>query len=167
MRETLQVINSLEAAGFFRRYAIGGAMGAIFYMEPIETEDLDILILLPANASLLPPLSPLYEELRRRGYQEGAEHVRIEGVPVQFLPVYNPLIEEAVAEAREFPYEDTPTRVPTAEHLLAIMLQTGRRKDRLRFEAFREQVTLDSVRLSSIIERHGLTERFRQWTTMP
>lgn len=46
IRKTLLVLNELEKSGFFRRYAIGGAIGAIFYIEAFETEDLDILILL-------------------------------------------------------------------------------------------------------------------------
>jgi hypothetical protein len=43
----------------------------------------------------------LYEALRARGYAEEGECVMIEGVPVQFLPAYNALLEEALAQARE------------------------------------------------------------------
>jgi hypothetical protein len=34
MEATLRVLNELEAEGVISRYAIGGAVGAIFYMEP-------------------------------------------------------------------------------------------------------------------------------------
>ena len=37
METTLQVLNDLERAGVVRRYAIGGAMGATFYVEPVLT----------------------------------------------------------------------------------------------------------------------------------
>ena len=37
MKRTLQVLNELETAGVLSRYAIGGAMGAIFYVEPLLT----------------------------------------------------------------------------------------------------------------------------------
>ena len=33
MKRTLEVLNELEQQGVFTRYAIGGAMGAIFYTE--------------------------------------------------------------------------------------------------------------------------------------
>jgi hypothetical protein len=70
------------------RYAIGGAMGATFYVEPLLTFDLDIIVLLPQMNSGLLTLAPLYEALRAKGYMEEEECVLIEGVPVQFLPAY-------------------------------------------------------------------------------
>lgn len=42
MEATLRVLNELERNGVISRYAIGGAVGAIFYMEPFLTYDLDI-----------------------------------------------------------------------------------------------------------------------------
>ena len=37
MEKTLQVLNELERDGYVGRYAIGGAMAATFYAEPIVT----------------------------------------------------------------------------------------------------------------------------------
>ena len=74
-------------------------MGATFFVEPLLTFDLDIFVLLPDTASGLLTLELLYAVLRGRGYEEEAECVSIEGVPVQFLPVYNALLEEALREA--------------------------------------------------------------------
>ena len=45
MKETLSEINELRAAGLIGQYAIGGAMGATFYLEPISTYDLDIFVI--------------------------------------------------------------------------------------------------------------------------
>lgn len=165
MEATLRVLNELEHEGAFARYAIGGAVGAIFYMEPFLTYDLDVFIVLPATAGGLLTLALVYEALRRRGYEESGECVTIEGVPVQFLPAYNPLVEEALAEAVETLYETTQTRVLRAEHLAAIMVQTGRDKDRQRFSTFLAEAELDRARLDGIIHRHGLEARWKQWTT--
>jgi len=126
MERTLQVLNALERDGAIRRYAIGGAMAATFYVEPVLTFDLDVFVLLPKTPGGLVTLAPLYAALRDRGYTEEGECVMIEDVPVQFLPAYNALVEEALAEAKEMSYETTPTRVLRAEHLVAIALQTGR-----------------------------------------
>lgn len=60
MEETLRVLNSLERDGVLRRYAIGGAMAATFYTEPVLTFDLDIFVLLPASPEALLTLSPLF-----------------------------------------------------------------------------------------------------------
>lgn len=166
MKSTLAVLNRLENKGFIERYAIAGAIGALFYMDPFETEDLDVLILLPAQiAQSLARLSTIYEELHRLGYNEDGPYINIEGVPVQFLVAYNPLTEEAVREACDVPYEDVATRVPTPEHLAAIMLDTGRDKDRLRFGQLCDQVALDADRLRELTQRYNLMERFREWTS--
>ncbi len=49
MKRTLHVLNELEQERIFARYAIGGAMGATFYVEPLLTFDLDIFVLLPTT----------------------------------------------------------------------------------------------------------------------
>ena len=46
MKKTLEVLNKLVAERVIRDYAIGGAMGALWYMEAITTTDLDILFCL-------------------------------------------------------------------------------------------------------------------------
>ncbi len=163
MKEALRVLNELEKAGELSRYAIGGAMGALFYIEPTVTFDLDIFVVLPETPSGLVTLTPLYEALRHRGYQAVSEFVEIEGIPVQFLPVYSPLLEEALAAARDVFYEDVPTRVLRVEHLVAICLQTGREKDRNRVRLFSEQAELDTGFLAETLTRHHLQERWRIW----
>ena len=164
MRRTLRVLNELESAGVLRRYAIGGAMAATFYVEPFLTFDLDVFVALPASADGLLSLAPIYDVLRERGYVEEQECVVIEGVPVQFLPVYNALIVEALTEARETLYEDTPTRVLRAEHLAAIGVQAGREKDRERVRVLREQARLDVEYLKDVLARHHLEAQWSVWT---
>jgi len=164
MKRTLQVLNELERGGVIERYAIGGAMGATFYVEPLLTFDLDVFVVLPQSAAGLLSLVPLYAALRARGFAEEGECVLIEGVPVQFLPAYNALLDEALGEARETLYEDAPTRVVRAEHLIAICLQTGRDKDRERVRILREQAELDMNYLAGVLQRHGLEGKWKQWT---
>ena len=164
MEKTLQVLNILEREGVLSRYAIGGAMGATFYVEPVLTFDLDIFVQFPQTAVTLLTLEPLYEALRARGYTEEGECVNIEGIPVQFLPAHNDLLLEALAEAREILYEQTPTRVLRAEYLAAIALQTGRDKDRERVRLLREEARLDKDYLVGVLARHGLEARWKQWT---
>ena len=163
MRHTLQILNELEQSGTMSRYAIGGAMGATFYVEPLLTFDLDIFVLLPQTRGGLLTLAVLYDALRAKGYVEEDECVIVEGVPVQFLPAYNALLEEALQEARDTMYEGTPTRVLRAEHLVAICLQTGRDKDRERVRLLREQAALDHGYLAGILARHGLEGTWKEW----
>lgn len=129
MEKTLRVLNRMVRDGVIEQYAIGGAVAAIFYIEPINTNDLDIFFHVREAGSKGNVLAPLYEYLSKAGYEPRRETVEIEGWPVQFLPVFNRLIEEAVERAREIRFKRTKTRVMLAEHLVAIMAQTGRPKD--------------------------------------
>jgi hypothetical protein len=158
------VLNELEKEGVFLRYAIGGAMAATFYTEPFLTFDLDVFVVLPRTSGGLLTLTPIYEALRARGYREEDECVLIEGVPVQFLPAYNALVEEALNEAQEIMYEDMRTRVLRSEHLVAICLQTGRNKDRERVRILREQAKLDMNFLAAVLKRYDLEEKWKLWT---
>jgi hypothetical protein len=164
VKRTIEVLNELETEGVFSRYAIGGAMGAIFYTEPFLTFDLDVFVILPTTEAGLLSLAPIYEALCTRGYREEKETILIEGVPVQFLPAYNALIEEALREAQDTTYENVPTRILRSEYLVAIALQTGRSKDRDRVRILREQAKLDMNLLAAILKRHELEEKWKQWT---
>ena len=164
MKRTLQVLNELEKQVVFSRYAIGGAMAATFYTEPFLTFDLDVFVVMPQTTGGLLTLAPLYDALRARGYSEQEnECIMIEGVPVQFLPAYNALLEEALNDAQEIMYEDVPARVLRSEHLLAICLQTGRSKDRERVRILREQAKLDQNFLADVLRRYQLEDKWKLW----
>lgn len=135
MERTLRVLNELERDGVLGRYAIGGAMGATFYVEPLLTFDLDIFVVLPENAGGLLTLGSLYQALNARGYAADGDCVMVEGVPVQFLPAYNPLLEEALADARPTTYGEMEvldgTLTPEVDRLLRSKADRRRRLARL------------------------------------
>jgi hypothetical protein len=162
VEKTLKVINRMEADGVIRRYAIGGAVAAIFYVEPFATYDLDIFFAADVSGGLI-TLTPIYEYLAGKGYEAEGEAVNVEGWPVQFLPTYNPLVAEAVEQAVETKFKRTRTRVMSAEHLVAIMLQTGRTKDYGRAAEFLEAGVVDVARLTDIISRHGLSGKWQEF----
>jgi len=149
--------------GVIEQYAIGGAVAAIFYIEPINTNDLDIFFHGKDPSVGFDILAPLYGYLSNLGYKGQGEAIDIEGWPVQFLPIFNPLLEEAVEQAKEVRFQRTKTRVMQAEHLVAIMLQTGRLKDHARIAQFMEFEVVDQKRLAGILERHGL---IKKWETL-
>ena len=161
MKETLDAIHRMREEGVIGAYAIGGAVGATFYLEPTATMDVDVFVSFKEADSALISLAPLYSNLRSQGYESRGEYVLIGGWPVQFLPSADALGEEAVAEAVDTEVDGTPTRVMTAEHLVAIALQLGRAKDHARILQFVEAGVLDTARLDAILLRHGLMEK---WT---
>jgi hypothetical protein len=157
IKETIQAINRMQADGIVERYAIGGAVGATFYLEPVATLDVDIFIDIRSEAgNLLVSPEPIFNYLKTRGGRMEGEYIVIAGWPVQFLPATGPLIEEALAHAVERDVAGTVARVFTAEHLAAIALQTGRAKDKTRLLQFVEAGALDAGRFQDILSRHGL-----------
>lgn len=164
MKETLEVINRMQADGVIGRYAIGGAVGATFYLEPVATLDIDIFVSFKTTADgPLISLSPLYDYLKARGHETRGEYIIIGGWPVQFLPPRDALCEEALAQAVETEVEGVPTRVMTAEHLVAIALQLGRAKDQARILQFIESGTLDADKLETVLSQHGLLEKWERF----
>ena len=164
MKSIFEVINRMQAEGVIGKYAIAGAVGATFYLEPAATLDVDILVALrnPPGGSLL-TLDPIYNYLTSLGHKAEKEYIVIEGWPVQFLPPSDLLEEEALQEAVTTEVEGIWTWVITAEHLVAMALKTARAKDFARVLQFVESGVLDAKKLGEVLQRHGLLEKWKQF----
>ena len=164
IKEVIETINRMQADGVIERYAIGGAVGATFYLEPVATLDIDVFVEfhIPPGSQIVSP-EPIFKYLRDHGCKMEAEYVVIAGWPVQFLPAGTALLQEALAAAVEKDVEGTPARVLTAEHIAAIALETGRAKDKARVLQFIEAGAVDLNRLREILAHHGLSSAWQQF----
>jgi hypothetical protein len=166
IQDVIAMLNQMERDGVIKRYAIGGAVGATFYLEPVSTLDVDVFIAFKQQpGSMLISPAPIFDYLKGFGCKMEGEYIVISGWPVQFLPASRPLLEEALAGADEVDVEGVSTRVLSAEYLAAIALQTGRAKDKARLLAFIEAKAIDFAHFQEIVSRHGLTapwQRFQQ-----
>jgi hypothetical protein len=162
IKETIATINQMQADGVIAQYAVGGAVAASFYLEPADTKDVDVFVILnPATGRLLVSLDPIHRYLEARGFRLNSEGLAvISGWPVQFLPADKPLIKEALEQSVERDIDGVPVRVFTAEHLAAIAFDLGRPKDRRRLDQFREENVLKESQFSEILGRHGLLDRW-------
>ena len=164
IKEVISVVNQMQADGVIQPYAIGGAVGATFYLEPVATLDVDIFVVIEsASGSLIANPKGIYDYLTTRGCTIEREYIVIAGWPVQFLPPGTPLVEEALKEAVASDIDGTATRVFSAEHLAAIALQTGRAKDKARLLQFVEAGALDAARFQAILARHGLVAAWQKF----
>jgi hypothetical protein len=164
MKDTLEIINRMQSDGVIKKYAIGGAVGATLYLEPSATLDVDVFVMLPsASVGSLVSLTGIYSYLTALGCEPQGEHIMIGSWPVQFLTPGTPLENEAIAEARLTDVAGVSTWVMSAEHLVAIALQTGRRKDHARILQFLEQKALDDAKLQQLLARHGLLEKWQKF----
>lgn len=163
MKKALQVVNDLEKNGVIEGYAMGGASALLFYAEPALTFDVDIFIFLPGDKGSkgLVNLGSLYKALEFRGYYPEKEHVLIAGIPVQFIPVYNELVKEAVEKAIVKEYEGVKIKVMKIEYLLAIMVGTNRPKDRERINNLLDNIQYDAHMLDEILGRNSLQKKWQ------
>ncbi len=164
IQNTIAEINQLRADGIIEHYAIGGAVGATFYLEPVATLDVDVFISFrPKAGSLIASPQPIFDYLKARGAKMEGEYIVVAGWPVQFLPAASPLLAEALAQAVEKDVAGTKVRVFTAEYLAAIALELGRAKDTARLLQFVESGVLDFERFQPILFRHDLVDKWKRF----
>src|SRR5215469_14854881 len=102
IKDAIETINRMQADGVIERYAIGGAVGATFYLEPVATLDIDVFIEFHAEpGSGLVSLKPIFNYLRDHGCAMEGEHIVVADWPVQFLPADSALLREALTAAVE------------------------------------------------------------------
>src|SRR6266550_1194763 len=154
LAEVLREANGLVAAKLIEDWALGGALAAIYYVEPFTTYDADIFFI-PADKGLTAGIPAIYAHLQTQGWQVEREHLVVRGFPVQFLAA-NGLTEEAVREAEHIEYEGVPAKVFRAEHIVAIAASVGRPKDKARVEQLLQQTTVDRAYLENLLQRHKL-----------
>jgi hypothetical protein len=165
---TLGVLAELQAQGALTDYAVTGAVAALFYVEPFQTRDVDVMVSVahpePLPGGLVGTAS-LDAALAARGYVERvAEGVMVEGCPVQFLPAASALDEASLRAAAPVPLapgSDIHVKVAAPEYLIAKALSVGRLKDLSRVELLLDEAGVDRIRLRAVIEAHGLGDDWR------
>ena len=159
MKQVFAVLNQMVRDGALENYAVAGAIGAMFYVEPFSTQDIDVLVMTPEDRLVIE--LPDLDYLKARGYTEFRnEGIVIEDWPVQFLPATTQLEREAYLNAEISSLDEVPVRVVLPEHLVAIMLSVARPKDLARVEMFLSQDAVKIDALEDLIQRHGLTEKW-------
>src|SRR5438552_2109804 len=130
--DVLRAANELISAGLIKDYALGGALAAIYYVEPFTTSDADI-IFIASDKTLSSGIPAIYSHLQSKGWRVEREHLLIKHFPVQFLAASG-LTEEAVRKAKRIEFEGVPAKVFRPEYIIAIAASVGRHKDLARIE---------------------------------
>ena len=154
LADVLRAANELVAAGLIENYALGGALAAIYYVEPFTTYDADI-IFIASDKTLNAGIPAIYSHLQSKGWRVAGEHLLVKDFPVQFLAASG-LTEEAVREAKPIEYEGIPAKVFRPEHIIAIAASVGRHKDLARIEQLMSYAKIDKAMLDDILRRHNL-----------
>lgn len=154
LADVFRAANGLVAAELIEDWALGGALAAIYYVEPFTTYDADIFFI-PKDTGLTAGIPAIYAHLQAQGWQVEQEHLLLRGFPVQFLAAQG-LTEEAVRQAGRIEYESVPAKVFRAEHIIAIAAGVGRAKDIARIEQLLAQADVDENYLADVLKRNKL-----------
>jgi hypothetical protein len=158
--EVARLLNGMRDDGIIRNYAVFGAIAQMRYTEPVATLDADILVVLPDTTGL-DALSSIYRYCEARGYHPAGEAIVVDRWPVQFIPAFSALTEQAVAEAETDAIDGVPLRVVTAAHLAVIALSVGRNKDHLRVLSLLDAGAVSREDVQALAQRHDLADRWR------
>jgi hypothetical protein len=161
----LEVMNDLLKEHLLEDYAIGGGIAVLYYTEPVLTYDFDVICVFPQSGVLVDP-TPVFTYLKGKGYLFGEEdRVNIEGIPVQFIPVSEGLVEEAIKNAKNVTISGVQTKILTVEYLVAIMLQLNRPKDRAKIDLLinNDEVSVDMSKMQQILTTYGLTKKWERF----
>ena len=91
------------------------------------------------------------------------EAIRVGDWPVQFIPAFNALTQEAMCETEETELDGVPIRVVRADHLGVIALSTGRPKDFACILALLESGAVSREEPGRLADRHGLSAPWRRF----
>lgn len=160
MKRVAELLEAMKTAGVIHDYAVFGAIAQMRYTEPVATLDADILFV-PIEGSGLDALSSIYAYCEARGYVPQGEAIRVGNWPVQFIPVFSPLTEDAVRQAETAEIEGIPFRVVGAAHLATIALSVGRAKDHLRILSMLDAGALGIETIEALAARFDLSDRWR------
>lgn len=146
MKEVATLLNDLRGERVITEYALFGAVAPMRYTEPVATLDADVLVVVP------PP--------ERLG-----ESVRVGAWPLQFIPVFSPLTQEALETADTAEFGGVPFRVVRADYLAVIALSVGRAKDFTRVLALLEAESVTPAGIALLAQRHGLSDAWTRFKT--
>ncbi|HLA96801.1 MAG TPA: hypothetical protein VK612_13850 [Pyrinomonadaceae bacterium] len=159
----VDVVGEMMEHGIIADYAIGGAVAAILHYEPFSTFDLDIFFLINDGAkSLVLDMSEIYDFVRTKGFEFDHEFIMIHGWPVQFVEAtHDSLWVEAIQNAEIMDVDGRQVKVIDAEHLAAMWIQAGRRKDIRKIEMFNEAGKMDADILKALLTRYDLLSNWK------
>ena len=146
--DAIRILNRLKRRKIIRDYGLIGAVAATAYMEPMFTEDLDIIVLVDTDEEYLKTFRHVAELAEDH---EGMHHV-LGGVPVQMFPTTTkPLHLDTLEGARLARIGGLRTKVASPEHLILLYLEAFREKDHFRIQ--RLLVEADASRLRTLLAR--------------
>jgi hypothetical protein len=160
----VRLANDATKKGLIGGYAVAGAFAFIYYGEPFETKDLDLMMKLSLTQGGLVDVAPVFQHFVDGGAVAEGQFLRLSRILVDIVPAADALDDEALREAVNARIGRQMARILTAEHAVAIAVRTGRPRDHLKIARLLESApdAVDHLKLEGILGRHGLFDAWRR-----
>ena len=160
----LRLANGAVEIGLIGGYAVAGAFAFIYYGEPFETKDLDLMMKLSLTQGGLVDVAPVFQHFVDGGAVAEGQFLRLSRILVDIVPAADALDDEALRKAVHARVGRQAARILTAEHAVAIAVRTGRPRDHMKIAHLLASApeALDHRKLQSILGRHGLVEAWKR-----
>jgi hypothetical protein len=164
IESALRLANGAVEKGLIGGYAVAGAFAFIYYGEPFETKDLDLMMKLSLTQGGLVDVAPVFRHFVDGGAGAEGQFLRLSRILVDIVPAADALDDEALREAVDAQVGRQTARILTAEHAVAIAVRTGRPRDHMKIGRLLESApdAVDPLKLEAILGRHGLLEAWRR-----
>lgn len=130
-------------------YAIGGAVALAYYIEPRDTQDLDLYLLVSDDQ-----YHKLWETLIEMGFKSEGQRVIIYDVPVDLFPVsIGPIFKEALSKSKKIFMGGLPVKIFPSEYLVVTKLMAHRYRDKEDVHRLFERRVVSSKIVSGLIRR--------------
>ena len=148
--DAIRSLNRLKQRGIIKDYAVIGAVAAAAYIEPVFTQDVDIVVLTDTD-------DEFWNAYRRVGEAaeglDGMHHI-LGGRPVQMFPSsIKPIYRDTLAKARRVRIGNVRVKIASPEHLVVLALEAFRYKDRLRIAELLTLPYIDRDTIRRLIEK--------------
>lgn len=165
----LRLANGAVERGLVGGYAIAGAFAFIYYGEPFETKDLDLMMKLSLTEGGLVDVAPVYRHFVEGGAIAEGQFLRLSRILVDIVPAADALDEEGLREAIVARVGRQTARILTAEHAVAIAVRTGRPRDHMKIARLQESApgAVNQDKLRDVLARHGLLEAWQRLRLTP
>ena len=120
-----------------------GAVAATTYMEPVFTEDIDVIVLVDTDEEY----RGTFSAISRHAEAQDGMHQVLGGVPVQlFRSTTMPLYRDTLQGARQVRVDNLRVKFASAEHLILLYLLAFRDRDHLRIRSLLRNIDEDQLR---------------------
>jgi predicted nucleotidyltransferase len=156
MKKIIELFNEMIEKGIIEDFAIGGGIATFYYTEAYTTYDLDIFIHWSGiSDEKIVDISPVFRYLEDAGGEWIGEFLRIGDIPLQVL-VASDFEEEAIKKALEVDYSGLRVKIISPEYLIAMFLQSGREKDKIKIEMLNESEKVDESKLKKVMDKWNI-----------